>query len=531
MGPEWLADAVFYQIYPQSFNDSNGDGVGDIPGIISKLDYVQSLGVDALWLNPCFESPFNDAGYDVADYRKVAKRYGTNRDLKRLFTEAHKRGMKVCLDLVVGHTSIEHKWFKESSKANANAYSDYYIWTDDWTADAGNLNTIRGMAGRNGNFVTNFFWSQPALNYGFAKPDPQKPWQLGVHHPSCQAVLQEMIDVMQFWLDLGCDGFRVDMAYCLVKNDPACKQTSKIWRGVRKMLDAEYPQAALIAEWNNPAEAIQAGFHADFMINFDCITDPGCLNDGKCRDPFAYSNGEPFFSKAGKGDVHGFLDTYLDHYHQSCKAGYIALPTGNHDIIRLGQGRTAAELELVFAFLLTMPGVPFIYYGDEIGMDHRHNIPTVEGGYTRTGARTPMQWSPAKNAGFSTAHPSKLYTPVDPDKARVCVADQEDDDHSLLNRVRALVALRKGHKALGGDGHFEVLYAEPGQCPLVYLRKRGRERILIAINPATQPAEAIFASEDIRPGEVLMGSRVDLAEKGPKYHITVPGSAYAVIKV
>ena len=168
--PEWLEEALFYQIYPQSFYDSNGDGTGDIQGIIDKLDYIESLGVNAIWINPCFASPFGDAGYDVSDYYTVASRYGKNDDLAKLFRAAQERGIRVCLDLVPGHTSIEHPWFKESCQAEENEFTNRYIWTDSvFERDLDGLKTVNGYAERDGNFVTNFYYCQPALNYGFAR--------------------------------------------------------------------------------------------------------------------------------------------------------------------------------------------------------------------------------------------------------------------------------------------------------------------------------------------------------------------------
>lgn len=187
--PSWLETAVFYQIYPQSFYDSNGDGIGDLPGILAKMDYIQSLGVTALWLNPCFVSPFQDAGYDVADYYNVAPRYGTNEDLKRLFEEARQRGIRILLDLVPGHTSIEHPWFKAWARHERNPYTDWYIWTDSvWATRAPPMQAVRAYAERDGSYITNFFYSQPALNYGFARPDPAHPWQQPVDAPGPQAV-------------------------------------------------------------------------------------------------------------------------------------------------------------------------------------------------------------------------------------------------------------------------------------------------------------------------------------------------------
>ena len=266
----WLEQSIFYEIYPQSFRDTNGDGIGDLPGIIEKLDYIQALGCNALWLNPCFDSPFGDAGYDVADYCRVAPRYGTNEDLVRLFDEAHRRGMHVLLDLVPGHTSIEHPWFKASMQPEKNEYSGRYIWSNHaWenVAGYGSINgQLRGISQRNGCVAVNFYSLQPALNFGFAKITA--PWQSAVDSPEALATRQAMKDVMAFWLDRGCDGFRVDMAGSLVKDDEGSAETIKLWQDMRAFLDARYPDAVLISEWGEPDKSLQGGFHMDFLLQF-----------------------------------------------------------------------------------------------------------------------------------------------------------------------------------------------------------------------------------------------------------------------
>lgn len=179
--PNWLNDAVFYEIYPQSFKDTNADGIGDFKGILEKLDYIKELGCNAVWMNPCFASPFLDAGYDVSDYYTAAPRYGTNEDLKQIFVKAHELGMHVILDLVPGHTSVEHPWFRESMKAAKNEFTDRYIWTNDvWEAPEG-MGSLRGISEREGACAVNFFSHQPALNYGYYRP--QKPWQQAVDAP------------------------------------------------------------------------------------------------------------------------------------------------------------------------------------------------------------------------------------------------------------------------------------------------------------------------------------------------------------
>ena len=197
--PNWLNDAVFYEIYPQSFCDTNGDGIGDIEGIISKLDYVKNLGCNAIWLNPIYDSPFMDAGYDVRNYKKVAERYGTNDDLVRLFDEAHKKGIKILLDLVPGHTSDQHEWFLECKKAAKSEYSNRYIFTKSvWDAPP-QYRMMCGLCERDGNYMVNYFSSQPALNYGFHEITHPE-WQLPCDHPDCLATAEAMKDVMRFWL-------------------------------------------------------------------------------------------------------------------------------------------------------------------------------------------------------------------------------------------------------------------------------------------------------------------------------------------
>jgi glycosidase len=497
--PSWLENAIFYEIYPQSFFDSNADGIGDINGIRQKLGYLQSLGVNAIWVNPCFESPFQDAGYDVSDYYKVAPRYGTNADLHALFDEARKSGFHILLDLVPGHTSIEHPWFKASCQHTPNEYSDWYIWTNSAFAwGLQDFRVVSGYAERDGSYLTNFFYFQPALNYGFANPDPRFPWQQPVDAPGPRRVRQELMNIMRFWLDMGADGFRVDMAASLVKGDLGHRETIRLWQEVRAWLDRDYPQACLVSEWSRPLESIPAGFHLDFLLHFGSPGYTSLLRKSFGRrqgqDPYGFS----FFDARGHGNIREFLDEYLPYYEKTRGMGHMALVSGNHDINpRVSQDRTAKDLELVFLFLMTMPGVPFIYYGDEIGMQTIEDLPSKEGAYRRTGVRTPMQWDEGPNAGFSMAPREALYLPVDDRPDRPTVAAQETDPLSLLNQVRRLIALRKAHPALCASGDFSVVYAEGGKYPFVYRRKLGEENLLVAINPAGYPVEAAL------PGDLL----------------------------
>lgn len=471
--PDWLKDAVFYEIYPSSFYDSNGDGIGDIEGIIQKLDYIKELGCNALWINPCFDSPFLDGGYDIKDYKKVASRYGTNEDLVRLFQIAHEKGIHVLLDLVPGHTSDQHPWFKESSKSTPNEYSGRYIWTNHAFEGIGGHPYISGMTARSGAYMLNFFASQPALNYGWGYRD--KDWMSAPDSKEAVATKEAIKDIMRFWLDLGCDGYRVDMADSLVKNDDDNKSyTCAIWRDIRNMLDKEYPDAALVAEWSNPYQAILgAGFHMDFYLDH-----PHNGYNTLLRDYEHHQEDNSFFRAEGQGDIARFLDDYLPKYKASKDKGYISMFTCNHDTPRPARTLSDRELKLAYAFIFTMPGVPFLYYGDEIGMRYL-NVETKEGGYHRTGSRTPMQWDKNEmNMGFSKADPSQLYLPVDQNGP--CVEKQKNDSNSLWNVTKDIISLRHRYSDLQADGDFEVLYGY--KQFIVY--KRGH--LIIALNTSKQ---------------------------------------------
>ena len=478
--PAWLEEAVFYEIYPQSFKDTDGDGIGNIKGITEKLSYIKELGCTAIWLNPCFDSPFGDAGYDVSDYYKVAPRYGTNEDLEEMFRAAHALGLHVLLDLVPGHTSWEHPWFKESMKAEKNEYTDRYIWTDSiWESPEG-YGSLRGISDRDGSCLVNFFTHQPALNYGFYKPD--RPWQQPMDSEAAMATRNEMKNVMKFWLSLGCDGFRVDMAGSLVKNDEDGKGTIALWQDVRQFLEKDFPEAVLVSEWGEPDKSIQAGFHMDFLLHFG----PSHYNDlFRCEKPFF----------GGKGDASEFVAKYLDSYQKADGQGYICIPSGNHDMDRLAKYLDTDRMKMAFAFLLSMPGAPYIYYGDEIGMRYVEGLTSVEGGYNRTGARSPMQWDSSKNAGFSEGPKERLYIQLDPDENRPTVEKQITEEDSLLNEVKRLITIRKAHKALMNSGEICFICNGAEGEPMIYIRSAEEENILVVLNPTEKEYEL--------PGEKL----------------------------
>ena len=490
--PSWLKNAVFYEIYPQSFYDSNGDGIGDIPGIIQKLDYIQNLGCNAIWLNPVYDSPFLDAGYDVRDHKAVATRYGTGKDMQALFNEAHKLGIRIILDLVPGHTSIDHPWFIEASKAEKNPYSERYIFTKSvWDTPPG-FRWECGLTERDGSFLVNFFSTQPALNYGFQYIN-YPLWQKTPDHPDCLDTLEALKDIMRYWLDLGADGFRVDMADSLVKNDDEKIATSKLWRSVREMMDSDYPEAVMVSEWSAPERAINmAGFHMDFYLDHRYNGYHSLVRkreDGVNRC---------FIGKGAPGDITCFTDDFVPKYENTRGNGYISFITCNHDTPRLTRFLEQSEIKLAYALIFTMPGVPFLYYGDEIGMRFIEGLRSKEGSYDRTGSRTPMQWKNCKNLGFSDADGPSLYLPVDNGADAPTVLTQQDDPDSLLNTVKSLIRLRRNYGDLNADTDFEVVYAKAGDPLFIY--RRGS--LFLFINPAASDACMDWSGAEF-PGDTI----------------------------
>lgn len=462
--PKWLENAVFYEIYPQSFCDSNGDGIGDIQGIISKLSYIKDLGCNALWINPIYDSPFMDAGYDVRDHKKVAKRYGTLDDVKELLKQAHAMDIKVLFDLVPGHTSDTNEWFLQAKKAENNDFTNRYIFTDCvWEAPP-EYRLMCGVCERDGNYLVNYFSSQPALNYGFYNVTHPK-WQIPADSPECQKTVELIKDIMRYWMDLGVDGFRVDMADSLVKNDDDKIATSKIWADIRKMMDKDYPQCALVSEWCNPQRSINdGGFHMDFYLDHygnGYSTLFRYLVDGE---------NQSFFSDSAQGSLATFLDEYNVNYPATKDNGYICFMTNNHDMPRATFYMSNDMIKLTHAFMMTMPGVPFVYYGDEIGMRYQTGLVSKEGGFSRTGSRTPMQWDSSKNLGFSTADEKDLYLPVDKSDDAPTVENNVGVDGSIYENMKALINLRHQYSELANGSDFELVSADEGENLLVYKR-------------------------------------------------------------
>lgn len=529
--PEWLESAVIYHIYPSTFADSDGDGIGDLEGIRSRLPYIRSVGFNTIWLSPVFASEFEDGGYDITDFYRVDPRFGTNAGLVRLIDEAHALGIRVCLDLVAGHTSDKHPWFRQSCEADTDLqYSDYYIWSDS-KASLPDRKFVRSDAPRDGNYLKNFFDIQPALNYGYARPDPAQPWQQGYDDPGPRAVREEIRRIMDFWMSKGADGFRCDMAPSLIKGDDAqFTANRRLWREMRAWVDEHHPGCILISEWSQPSYAVDAGFHIDLVIH-------NKWGNQMYRPLFCHTSdkGEPtpcFFDRAGRGGVRSFVERYTEQYLATRDRGFASMPTCSHDIWRLNRfdRRTPDELKTALTFFLTMPWVPIVYYGEEIGMRNIEEAPVKEGSYTsrnRSSCRTPMQWDATPNAGFSTAPAERLYLPVDPDPARPDVASQTDDPGSVLNYVRGLLALRAAVPALGPAGDWRYLGSVDEPYPMVFLREAGGEKYLVALNPSGRSASAGIPAPGLR-AEAVYGTGTEaqyVVRKGTAHIRMKPASA------
>lgn len=480
---EWLKNSVIYEIYPTSFYDSNGDGIGDLAGIAQKLDYVKDLGVNAIWVNPFYKSPFQDGGYDVSDYYAIDKKFGNMSDFENLIKQSHDKGIRVIVDLVVGHTSDKHPWFKQSKRAKKNRYSDWYVWTD--SVFVGAPNCIKGLAERDGNYLVNYYAFQPALNYGWASvnqenDDPwnSETWKMHYKDERLKPLREEIENVVLFWLGKGVDGFRVDLASSLVKGGDV-DALAWLWSQIIGKAKEYNPECVFMSEWGNPEDAAKCGFDIDYIFHCSRGYNEMFRGDPGSNLLRAFECGHSYFSVEGKGSKKPLID-YLNELTPVLNDGLYCIPSGYHDIIRQSFGKSQNVLKCIFAFLLTYKNVPMIYYGDEIGMTHNFAV-NKDGGYVRTGARTPMQWNNGKNRGFSVSE--KLYLPVSSDE-KISVETQAEDKNSLYNTVKNLLKLRKENPVFGWDAETTML--GDSEYPMVYRRKLGECSALIAINPTSK---------------------------------------------
>jgi maltose alpha-D-glucosyltransferase / alpha-amylase len=487
--PQWYRRAVFYEVMVRSFYDSDGDGVGDIPGLISKLDYLEWLGIDALWLPPFCTSPLKDGGYDVADYRQVLPEFGTIEDFQELVTQAHARNMRVVMDLPINHTSVDHEWFQQSRSDPDGPYGDYYVWSDtdqirqqirviftdtevsNWAFDSE----------RRQFFFHRFFSHQPDLNY---------------HNPR---VHEEVREIARFWLAMGVDGFRLDAIPYLYESDEGSgesePETHEFLRNFRTFIDDEFPGRVLIAEANQWPKEVAAYLgteeNPECHMAFDFPIMPRIFYALRSQQTASLNEVLSETTDVPTGAAWGVflrnhdeltLEMVTDEEKQALYGWYAYDPRMR---VNVGIRRRLAplldnsrkELELAHGLLLSLPGSPFLYYGDEIGMGD--NIWLED----RDSSRTPMQWTPDRNAGFSATDPGKLYLPIVQSLvyhyASSNVETQLAQQASLLHWVRNLVHLRKEHPVLGV----------------------GSLRIVPSDNPSALAFVRDMRAEDCRPGE------------------------------
>ncbi|TSA55246.1 MAG: DUF3459 domain-containing protein [Dehalococcoidia bacterium] len=485
---EWWTSAVIYQIYSRSFYDTNNDGFGDLQGVISKLDYLTELGVDAIWLTPIYPSPDADYGYDTTDHCAVDPRYGTMEDFDKLVREAHKRGIRVLMDIVLAYTSDQHPWFVESRKSRDNPYHDYYLWRD--LAPGGKVpnNWLSGFGGKAweyvpelGQYYFHFFYKQ--------QPDPN--WR----NP---AVRKAQLDVFKFWLKHDVDGFRLDV-FNLYFKDAQFRNNPPVSKGNR------FPglQGLRPFGWQNHIYECDQPEMMPVVKEIRAILDerPGCYAVGETLLPTA----EKAASYCGPDKLHAafnfkflecpwkakrFLQAILD-WEETVGGNWPNHVLSNHDRKRIAEryarGEDDRRLKVAAAMLLTLRGTIFVYYGDEIGMRDvhlkynelldplgKHYWPVNAG---RDGCRSPMQWNGSVHAGFSQAKP---WLKINKNCLTRNVAAQEKDQDSLFHFYRLLIRCRKQHPALL-DGDFIPVTMKPMNV-LAYLRQDESETILVALN-------------------------------------------------
>jgi maltose alpha-D-glucosyltransferase/alpha-amylase len=495
MSDLWYKDAVFYELYVRAFYDSNGDGHGDLRGVIQKLDYLVNLGVDCIWLLPIYPSPLKDDGYDIADFYGVLPEYGTLNDFKALIAEAHRRGLRVITDLVLNHTSDQHPWFQAARASRNSPYRQYYVWSD----------TDQKYAQARIIFLdtepSNWTWDEQAGQYYWHRFYSSQP-DLNYDNPEVQ---EEMFRVMKFWLDLGVDGFRADaVPYLFEREGTNCEnlpETHAYLKRIRRFLDENYPGRILLCEANQWPEDVRPYFgdSDEFHMGFHFPVMPRifmALARGQ-REPLTWilSRTPPIPDDCQwciflRNHDELTLEMVTEEERQWMWQFYAPEPRMR---LNLGIRRRLAPLldndrrkiELANSLLFTLPGSPIIYYGDEIGMGDDIWLPD------RNGVRTPMQWQNAPNAGFSSASPDALYAPVisrEPFSPEyVNVADQVANPGSLWHTLRRMIALRKAHRVFGW-GSFA--WAEVGsESVAAYWRDDGRERVLVLNNlsPTAQP--------------------------------------------
>lgn len=515
----WWKQAVFYHIYPLSFQDTTGNGMGDLPGITRRLDYLQDLGVDALWISPCFPSPMADWGYDVSDYTDIHPLLGNLADIDQLLHEAHGRGLRVLLDFVPNHTSDQHPWFLDSRSGRESPRRDWYIWHDP-AADGGPPNNWIGYFGGSA-----WEWNAATGQYylhSFLKEQPDLNWR----NPEVRRAMQ---DVLRFWLDRGADGFRVDAVLPVIKSlgfeDNPLMARPELGKDIgpaglqERRYNSNQPELhALLREWRSVLD----GYPGDRMMVGEVYTLDTALAGQY------YGQNDELSLVFNLSLVNLPWDAQLvRRYVEGFEAGlpaqaYPTVVLGSHDEPRLAarvgerQARTAAML------LLTLRGAPFIYYGDELGMTDapipqdrlRDPWPMMAGlpHLSRDPARTPMQWDASPSAGFSPASegsaPPEPWLPLHPDHRQRNVQIQLADPRSPLNLYRALLRLRRASPALHSGSYLSAAGAP--QDSYVYYRTLGEQEFLVALNFTDRQMQ--LQLDDVRSGQIVISTDLDRQE-------------------
>jgi maltose alpha-D-glucosyltransferase/alpha-amylase len=492
----WYKDAVIYQLHVRTFCDSDADGIGDFVGLTQRLDYLQELGTTAIWLLPFYPSPLRDDGYDIADYTTVHPSYGTLEDFKTFLTAAHNRGIRVIIEMVMNHTSDQHPWFQEARTSRDNPKRDWYVWSDTDTKYQGVRIIFLDTE------MSNWTWDPVSKSYYWHRFFSHQP-DLNFDNP---AVFEATWEVMKFWLDLGVDGFRLDaVPYLVEREGTSCEnlpETHAVIKEIRKRLDASYPGKMLLAEANQwPADVrayfgdgdeFHAAFHFPLMPRMFMavkLEDRKPIIEILDQTPAIPENCQWCIFLRNHDELTLEMVTNVERDYM-----YDEYATDKTMRINLGIRRRLApmmendrrRIELLNGLLMSMPGTPIIYYGDEIGMGD--NIYLGD----RNGVRTPMQWNGGTNAGFSFADPERLYSPLISNSVygyqMVNVDSQKRSNHSLLSWMKALIRTRNSYRVFS-RGTMEFLRPSNHRV-LAYVRELGNEKILV-VNNLSCSAQAV----------------------------------------
>jgi maltose alpha-D-glucosyltransferase / alpha-amylase len=492
----WYKDAVIYQLHVRTFFDSNGDGIGDFQGLTQRLDYLQDLGVTAIWLLPFYPSPLRDDGYDIADYTAVHSSYGTLDDFEAFLNAAHTRDIRVIVELVVNHTSDQHPWFKESRSSRENPKRNWYVWSDTDTKYQGVPIVFVDTE------TSNWAWDPISKSYYWHRFFSHQP-DLNFDNPE---VFETVWEVMKFWLNLGVDGFRLDaVAFLVEREGTLCEnlpETHAIIKEIRKRVDIAYPGTMLLAEANQwPADVrayfadgdeFHAAFHFPLMPRMFMglkLEDRKPIIEILEQTPDIPARCQWFIFLRNHDELTLEMVTEVERdymYDEYAMDKSMRINRGIRRRLAPLMNNDRRRVELLNGMLMSMPGTPIVYYGDEIGMGD--NIYLGD----RNGVRTPMQWSSALNAGFSSADPERLYAPVISNPIYgyqgVNVYAQERSEHSLLSWMKSLIQVRNGFRVFSRG---TIQFLRPGNHRvLAYIRRLGEEIVLV-VNNLSSSAQAV----------------------------------------